>query len=197
MTRLSTSSVAILATALYSALGAKSAPSTTTACITAACAQADCLDVYTADISSDCSYYNNDGFEDYGYELNPAGDFIVYLNIPQPESGCQYIIGTGAGCGLISGRYDNAICVRLGPQRSVSAIAAAIAVALETGFQGMHERDPYDNTAPSHDVSGPVTGPADVQISQNFRSAGPPAFLQPWETHSELSLLLLASNSRR
>jgi hypothetical protein len=42
------------------------------------------------------------------------------MNIPQPPSGCQYIVGTGGGCGAIVGRFNNAVCVRQPVTTSIS-----------------------------------------------------------------------------
>ncbi|KAL4885993.1 hypothetical protein BJY04DRAFT_214185 [Aspergillus karnatakaensis] len=163
-----------------------------------------------ASCSSSCPLYHDtldypncwsvpvDNLDNKGYELNPAGGYIVYLDVPQPESGCAFIIGSGIDCGVAVGRFENAICVRqawtttltlthcCGECGGVGASLNGIPVEgnlLESRSVAKRDCSTWTTTEAAHDsygsnqaVSNVVTGPADVQISKTVTTGRSSSF---------------------
>ncbi|KAL2798469.1 hypothetical protein BJX66DRAFT_334170 [Aspergillus keveii] len=196
MVHIASSTLAVLATTLLSALSthAEQIP----ICTDASCA-GDCPLNLEAYLSPDCLILETGELDNKGYELNPAGGYIAYFDIPQPASGCQYIIGSGAGCGAVVGRYSNAICTRQAWTTTLSfSYCCGDCGGAGDKVQGtpvepklikrdcssFSKEDQYEITGPSHSVSNPVTGPADVQISTTVESSRTTSFSSsigdPW-----------------
>ncbi|KAL4876760.1 hypothetical protein BJY04DRAFT_222768 [Aspergillus karnatakaensis] len=158
------------------------------------CTDASCnsnCPLYTDTLDSpDCGRLLPEAFDNNGYELNPAGGYVVYLDIPQPESDCQYIIGSGAGCGAVVGRYKNGICAR-------QPITVGLSFSKCCGDCGDYERvpapakinskrdcdtftasnGPYEIVGPSQYVgAGPHTGPGEITIDETVTTGWTTSF---------------------
>ncbi|KAL4870684.1 hypothetical protein BDV12DRAFT_48417 [Aspergillus spectabilis] len=184
MVTLHASVLASLATTLLSAVGTKAG--NIGFCTDASCGSCpvyhDTLDY------PNCWVVPVSNLDNKGYELNPAGGYIVYLDIPQPDPGCVHVIGAGQDCGVTVGRYENAICIRqawtttlsfsqccgecggLGAKIEGTPVAANLlesrSVAKRDCSTWTSSGGPEDGYGSNQVVSNPVTGPADVQISK-------------------------------
>ncbi|KAL5335596.1 hypothetical protein BJX70DRAFT_401390 [Aspergillus crustosus] len=135
-----------------------------------------------------CWAVSVDNLDNKGNELKPAGGYIVFLDTPQPDAGCAYVIGSGSDCGATVGRYENAICIRqawtttLGftqccgecggvgariegtpVQANLIDIRAVAKRDYSTWTSTSNQEDGYGS---AQAVSNPLTGPADVQIQK-------------------------------
>ncbi|KAL3496450.1 hypothetical protein BJX62DRAFT_232558 [Aspergillus germanicus] len=152
------------------------------------------LILYTND-SPNCEIWQRAEFDGFGFETISSGGYAAYMNIPQPPSGCQYIVGTGGGCGAIVGRFNNAVCVRQPVTTSISlskccgdcdpdeklvpanlttrAVAPIVKRDCDTFTQ---TNGPYEIVGPSHKVSDTKFGPGHIDVSESVETSRTTSF---------------------
>ncbi|KAL5340180.1 hypothetical protein BJX70DRAFT_396954 [Aspergillus crustosus] len=145
-------------------------------CTDASCAS-DCPLNVMANHEPECWTYNVDELDNKGFELNPSGGYVIYLDIPQPGDNCQHIIGSGAGCGAVVGRYYNAICTR---QTWTTTMSFGYCCGDNCGGNsqlqkrdctGFNAEDQFDIIGDSESVSNRVIGPAQVNIEKSVSTS--------------------------
>ncbi|KAL3463521.1 hypothetical protein BJX64DRAFT_287269 [Aspergillus heterothallicus] len=185
---------AALATTVFSALTRAASLSV---CKDATCG-GDCP--FTVDVlnSPDCSIVYRDQFNDLGYSTVDAGGYALYINIPQPESGQQWIIGSGAGCGAIVGRYENSACVRQPITSSLSfslchedcagagdKVIGGSALSANVTKRATAKRDcdtftqdggTYEVIGESHSISDTLVGPGSFNVGKEVSTSTTTSF---------------------
>ncbi|KAL4877982.1 hypothetical protein BJY04DRAFT_196811 [Aspergillus karnatakaensis] len=119
MAPISSSVLVTLAVSLFSAV---SGANDINVCKEGSCG--DCPLIVWTDPSPECAIFEKPSFDNAGYEVLPSGGYALYLDIPQPEDSCAYIVGgsatPGVSCGPIIGRYFNAVCTRVAISSPIS-----------------------------------------------------------------------------